>query len=528
VLKGTVRDDEGKPLIGANVLLNPGERVSTTDGNGRFQIHHILGGKYRIEISFVGYKSHSDTLFIYSDLSIEYSLQQSLVSLQEVIVSSDYVENRKRDDAQNLEIVDDNYIRQNLSGSLMNSLERLPGISSIQIGSGQSKPVIRGLGFNRVLVIDNNLKHESQQWGADHGLEIDQYALDNVEIIKGPASMMYGSDAIGGVITLKNREMLAENGIEGAVDFTGKTNNGFIGTSLALFARKNRFYGDFRGTISEYGDYRVPADSIDIYSYRADISNNFLRNTAGKERNLHLSLGYIDERFQNRIFISNINSESGFFANAHGLEPRSVDKELHDKSNRDINNPYQAYNHFKITNSLTLKQKNGKRKFDVDLGFQNNFREEFSDYVDHGNMPATFPDSLSFPATLERQFDKNIFLGGIKGNFLIDNKTTLNVGLNGEFHENDIDGRGFIIPAYEQMNLGAFVFAKMDVGPLSLLQFGIRYDFGNIETESYTDWYSSPIESEGGIEEVYLSRAVELERTFSNFSWSIGYNYHPD
>ena len=103
----------------------------------------------------------------------------------------------------------------------MNSLERLPGVTTIDIGSGQSKPVIRGLGFNRVVVVENSITHEAQQWGADHGLEIDQYAVDNVEILKGPASLMYGSDAIGGVIDMKNRKLPAENTFGGVIDLSG-------------------------------------------------------------------------------------------------------------------------------------------------------------------------------------------------------------------------------------------------------------------------------------------------------------------
>ena len=104
----------------------------------------------------------------------------------------------------------------------------MPGITSIDIGSGQSKPVIRGLGFNRVVVVENNIKHEAQQWGADHGLEIDQYAVDIIEIIKGPASLEYGSDAIGGVIDMKNRKVPAVNSFGGTIDLSGKTNNDFF------------------------------------------------------------------------------------------------------------------------------------------------------------------------------------------------------------------------------------------------------------------------------------------------------------
>lgn len=84
----------------------------------------------------------------------------------------------------------------------MQSLEKIPGVKAMSVGSNESKPTIRGLGFNRVVVAENGIKHEGQQWGDDHGLEIDQYDIDHAEVIKGPASLSYGSDAIGGVINL--------------------------------------------------------------------------------------------------------------------------------------------------------------------------------------------------------------------------------------------------------------------------------------------------------------------------------------
>src|SRR5690606_40866936 len=91
-------------------------------------------------------------------------------------------------------MVSKSYMKNNRESSLMQTLEKIPGVSTITIGSGNSKPVIRGLGFNRVVVVQNGIKHQAQQWGSDHGLEIDQYGVESIEIIKGPASLLYGSE----------------------------------------------------------------------------------------------------------------------------------------------------------------------------------------------------------------------------------------------------------------------------------------------------------------------------------------------
>ncbi len=527
VIKGKVVDENNEPLTGATVILYPIKKAAVTDASGNYVIEKLPIGRYKLEISFIGYISHTDSVTIDGKITHNAQLMISALSLQEVVVTDNYTERRKKEESLNIEIVNDDYLKQNMGGSLMNSLERLPGITTIDIGSGQSKPVIRGLGFNRVVVVENNIKHEAQQWGADHGLEIDQYAVDNIEIIKGPASLMYGSDAIGGIIDMKNKKIPAENSYGGTIDLTGKSNNDFLGTSVSLYSRKRWFFTDFRATFLGYDDYKVPTDTVDINGYRAALYENHLRNTAGKEQNLHLSFGVIQKRFQSKFYVSNVNSKSGFFANAHGLEPLNADAGLHDKSSRDIQYPYQTVNHFKATNSSFYQWE--KLKLELDLGFQRNFREELNIYTPHGYMPPVFPDTLPFSSDLERQFDKYVYSGHFKSFYDFNSKLKLNVGLNGEYQSNNITGVSFLIPAFKQYSLGGFAIAKYHFSDKSLVQLGIRYDYGNIDNEEYFDWYKSPVKNENGvtIDSIFEQRAFNLNRSFSNVSWSIGYNYNP-
>jgi iron complex outermembrane receptor protein len=526
-LSGVIVDENNKPLTGASVFLFPIKKGTITNGSGDFIINNLTKGKYTLEISFVGYKTLIDTVVLVGNKKYEFQLDVSALSLQEVVVTDNYSETRKKEESLNIEIVNDDYLKQNLGGSLMSSLERLPGVTTIEIGSGQSKPIIRGLGFDRVVVVENNIKHEAQQWGADHGLEIDQYAIDNIEVIKGPASLMYGSDAIGGVIDMKNRKIPTKNSFGGTIDLTGKTNNDFWGTSISLFGRKKWFFANVRATLLDYGDYKVPTDTVDINGYRAPLYKNYLRNTAGKEQNLHLSFGIIQKRFQSKFYVSNVNSKSGFFANAHGLEPLNADPVLHDKSSRDIQFPYQMVNHFKATNSSLYQWE--KLKLELDLGFQRNFREELNTYTPHGNMPPVFPDTLPFSSDLERQFDKYVYSGHFRSFYDFNCKLKLNLGLNGEYQSNNITGVSFLIPAFKQFSLGGFAIAKHHFSNKGLVQFGIRYDYGNIVTKEYFDWYKSPVKDENGvtIDSIHVQRAFNLNRNFSNVSWSVGYNYNP-
>ncbi len=525
-LSGRVVDESGQALTGATVFLQPAKKGAVANDEGRFAIDGLPEGSYIMEISFIGYNSLIDTISLSRDRTYHAELSVANVGLQEVVVTDNYVERRKKEESLSIEIVNDDYLKQNLGGSLVKSIERLPGVSAMEIGSGHAKPVIRGLGFNRVVVAENGIKHEAQQWGADHGLEIDQYAVENIEVIKGPASLMYGSDAIGGVIDMKNRKLPTKNSWGGNVDLSGKSNNDFLGTSVSLYGRKDRFFVDARATLLDYGDYKVPADSVDIYSYRAALHDNNLRNTAGQEKNLHLSFGIVQERFQSRFYVSNVSGKSGFFANAHGLEPRNVDADLHDKSNRDIQYPYQTVDHFKLINKSYYKWE--KLKLEVDMGFQRNFRQEWSQYVNHGYMPAVFPDTVNFNPDLERQFEKYIYSGNVKIAYPVTDKTQLKAGISGQYQDNRIDGRGFIIPAFRQLNLGGYAFAKHSFTENSLIQMGMRYDFGRLRTDEYRDWFPSPVVSNGDSTYQYLERADNISQRFSNFSWSVGYNYNPE
>jgi len=457
-LSGLVKDENDQSLPGASVLLLPDQKGTVADVNGKFFIRNLPVGTYEVEISYLGYNTYKETILIDKDQDLHINLRHMLQTLQEVVVTDNYVENYKNEEPLNIEIVNEDYIKQNLGGSLMKSLERLPGVSTIDIGSGQSKPVIRGLGFNRVVVVENGIKHEGQQWGADHGLEIDQFSSDRIEVVKGPSSLIYGSDAIGGVINISQAKALPKNTVGGTIDLVGKSNNNLLGTSAYAFARKNHLYFTVRGTIMDYGDYRVPTDSIDIYSYRAPLQDQYLRNTAGKEKNIHFSLGWNNERFINKLFFSNLNSKSGFFANTHGLEPRQVDTDLHDASNRDINYPFQQVNHVKLINKSELNWEN--LGIESELGFQRNYRQEWSQYVDHGYMPPVFPDTLPFDTDLERQFDKYIYSANLMALYNIHNRSKIIGGINAKYQDNSIDGRGFIIPDFRQFVIGAFGLIK--------------------------------------------------------------------
>lgn len=438
--------------------------------------------------------------------------------LEEVVIRGVSTHVFRPGESRSVEFVGASYLRENLSGSLMETLSKLPGVGAIGIGSGNSKPLIRGLGFNRVLVAEHGIRHEGQQWGSDHGLEIDQFAIEGVEIIKGPASVLYGSDAIAGVISLIQAAVPQPNTLSATIDFIGKSNNMLMGSSAAIQGRSRDLFFSTRLSRIDYADLKVPVDSLDIYSYRFPLQDGRLRNTAGRELNIHFMAGISRPLWTSRIFVSRLESHSGFFANAHGLEPRRVDLTLHDSSARDILYPQQQAIHIKITNRTVVNL--GGLVAIAELGYQRNDRKEFSHYVNHGFMPAVFPRELMLDPELERAFVKDVYSANLKTERQSDSGMNFVLGVGSEHQNNVIDGRNFIIPAFRQFSAGVFAYGSKSLTRRLVINAGLRYDRSMIQTDAYSDWFSTDGE--------YLLRAPSMHKSFSSLSGAAGMTYHVD
>lgn len=423
--------------------------------------------------------------------------------------------NKKRDaqmqSSVNTVVVDRNYLATNFAGSLMQSLEGVPGVKARSIGSGQSKPTIRGLGFNRMVVAEDGIKHEGQQWGDDHGLEIDQFAIDRIEIVKGPGALTYGSDAIGGVVNIYSN-YIPTRPFQGSASVFTRTNNESLGLSARLEGRSKRFYWRSHLTAIDYADYRVPTDSIEYYSYRIGLHKQRLRNTAGKELNGSLTLGYIGDYFRSTLKVTNTYSKSGFFANAHGLEVRLSDID-YDRSRRDIDLPYQSVNHLKVMSNNVYYW--GDIVLKGNLAFQNNRRREYAEPTSHGYMPNP-------GRTLERQFDKNTYTAQLEMAMPLGQRHSFKAGASAEYQHNRRKGWGFILPDFETLALGAYAYDRYSISRDLVVNAGVRYDHGRTKIHSYNDWYKTPVSA---TDSVFKERSGRAGRTFSSLTWSAGINY---
>lgn len=470
---------------------------------------------------------HKDSVRISAQADSVKRMMRDGVSLKEVVVSGSSNKEIQMKSALNVVRANQKFIEENFSGSLMQTLSRLPGVQAMNVGSGESKPVIRGLGFNRVLVAENGIKHEGQQWGDDHGLEIDQYAIDQAEVIKGPASLTYGSDAIGGVINLKSNTMPLKK-FAGQVNLFGRTNNESIGSSVRLTGRNGKFWYKANATWMDYADYKVPADSIEYYSYWIKLKDQRLRNTAGREMDGNLMLGYAGDRWNTSFRIADVNAKAGFFANAHGLEVRLSDID-YDSSRRDIDLPYHTVNHFWVSNHTDWNWADGM--LEGNFAYQNNRQRELAEPVSHGYMP--IPTN-----TLERSFTKQTFSANVKAMQQM-GKHDLQAGGNVEYQRNRQGGWGFILPDFEQLTFGVFAMDKWNLSDKLSLTAGVRFDRGSVRIHSYYDWYKTPLKAstsdspmdgtvlQGTVQQgdsTYMERSANLRRSYNSFTWSVGVN----
>ena len=168
------------------------------------------------------------------------------------------------------------------STNLIDAIAKQPGVSQITTGSGISKPVIRGLGYNRIVVVNDGIRQEGQQWGDEHGIEIDANEVGSVEILKGPASLMYGSDAMGGVLVFKGMPTLPEGSIKGRVNAEYQTNNGLLGASFNLAGNLKGFTWDARFSKKHARAYR---NRFDGYVPNSQFGERAFSLKAGLMRN---------------------------------------------------------------------------------------------------------------------------------------------------------------------------------------------------------------------------------------------------
>ena len=513
VLTGRVKDSKtGESLIGATILVHELERATVTDIDGRFTFTNIRPANYHLHVSYVGYQAQTFTVKANgaSDLMIE--LDPTSLELNEIIVESNHYKTGPKEHTLSMEIIDAAYLSQHRKGTLVNSLENLPGVNAINTGVGISKPVIRGMSFNRVIVNDKGIKQEGQQWGTDHGLEIDMFEPGRLEVIKGPGSLMYGSDGLGGVINIFPPSLPHPGQTKGSVQSIYKSNNQSISTSSFVEGHQQDVVYRLRISTQDFGDYRVPADSFTYNTEINSLYNNQLKNTAGRERNVTAMIGLKKDWGYSTLTFSNYHQQAGLFAGAIGI-PRSYQL-TPDGNSRNIDLPNQMINHFKvIANSNILL---GKNWMELDIGYQNNYRKEQSNPHAHGKGPRP-EGTLAHGLRLQTaSLNARYFLQ------LTDRHSRI-VGVQGQYQSNTREGFEFLLPDFQSLSGGAFWYEELSWADKYTATGGLRVDYANRNIAGYQE----PIYGDSLVIERYYQRNAPVDPHFLNFSGAVGLSYYP-
>ncbi len=202
-IKGKVMDvSNQQTLPGATIFIPDLKVTAITDNNGEFTFKNLpQKGTYLVEVHYVGYKTASQIVNFASAQGLVFALQPTAIETKEIVITGSLVSSTsKRNSASSVVVGKDQLLQP--ANNLIDALTKIPGVSQITTGPSISKPVIRGLGYNRIVTLDDGIKQQGQQWGDEHGIEIDQFKSDRIEVLRGAASLIYGSDALGGVINL--------------------------------------------------------------------------------------------------------------------------------------------------------------------------------------------------------------------------------------------------------------------------------------------------------------------------------------
>ena len=443
--------------------------------------------------------------------------------LPDVVVTESYQQRQAKKSALAVDVVDQDFLRKHFTGNFMQAMENIPGVQAMDIGSGFSKPMIRGMGFNRIAVLENGIKQEGQQWGADHGLELDAFNIGTVNVLKGPSSLLYGSDAMGGVIDITSPPVPSVDMLFGDVTLLGKSVNGTLGGSFMLGIKKSFWYAQVRYSEQHFGDYRIPTDTIVYLTQKMPVYGRKLKNTAGIERNIGFFAQYQRQRYKANYSVSNVYQKTGFFPGAHGIP--DVSRVEDDGDSRNMELPYSKVNHLKVT---TLQQYAWEKLvLSGDFGFQNNHREEWSVFHTHYGLqpvPEKDPDK-------ELAFNLNTLSASVKVRFIGSSSWEHALGWDGQHQRNDISGYSFLLPEYYRSTTGLLWLTTYKPNNVISVSGGMRYDYGYIHISSHEDAYLADYLRKQGYDEEqvehYKWNSHAVKKKFGDYSFSLGLVWTP-
>jgi iron complex outermembrane receptor protein len=489
-LSGKVLDGT-TPLPGATVIIKNKNLNAITNINGEFTFSNLCKADYELEINYISYKTITSTIHLFNNAQQTYRMLPDEEVLKEVVVQDHYED---LEVSKSYSSLSGKQLEEVQGKSLGEAMKEMAGVSSIQTGPSIFKPVIHGVHSQRVLILNNGIRQEGQQWGAEHAPEIDPFIATSIIVIKDAGAIKYGTDAIGGVVIVNPAELPSTPGIGGELHLLGSSNgrSGTVSGTLEGGFKNWKGWGwRVQGTGKRSGDFHT-----------ADYN---LTNTGFTESNFSAATGYHKENKGIDFFFSHFNTTIGILrgsavgntedlATAMEREPPQYTETF----SYQIQQPRQEVSHdlLKINGHIT-KEKN---TYHFLYGFQYNKRLEF-DFRKGALKAIPALGYKLFTQTLDLEVDRkqNEYLNA-------------SFGINGMMQDNNkMDGTQTIpfIPNFTNLSGGIYLVEKYKRNKWEL-EGGIRYDFRSYNVVGF-DFRN----------ELYKSKL-----NFNNASGTIGGKYH--
>ena len=467
-VSGTVTNMTSQPIKGVSVYAPELHKGTTTDENGKYSLSNLPNGNVKLSFTFVGFTTVNKTIKgLQQENTLDVILEETIFQMDEVIVSTAF----NKIQSQNVMKVEHATIKelqQKGTATLIEGLATIPGVSQVSTGTSIGKPVIRGLSGNRVLVYSQGVRMENQQFGDEHGLGLNDAGVESVEVIKGPASLLYGSDALGGVLYFNPEKFADANTFK--ANFSQKLFSNTLGSNSSLGLKTSTENWKFmaRGSYNTHSDYRISG-------------GDRVTNTRYNETDFKTGIGYSNSSFSSVLRYNYNKLDLGIPED--GIAAQS--------SSKNTAFPRQGvFNHLLSLNSIIYLKDS---KLDVDLGYVANDRSEFED-----------SDIAGLKMKLKTfNYDAKYHLPKM-------GKLESILGIQGMHQTNVNSGEEYLIPDATTNDFGVFGTVNYEWDNNSALQAGLRFDNRKITTEEH-----------GTLGEEGYFKAVD--KSFDSFNASLGY-----
>ena len=458
-IRGVVQDADTRSVLEkATATIVELKKSVVTNQKGEYQITGLCPGDYTLRISHAGCQTTDYHFHIKDDMEKHIDLPHAENILQEIIVvgASTIRAEGITGELKGKELAATRGL------TLGESLQRIAGVTVLQTGNNIYKPVIQGLRSNRVLILNNGIRQEGQQWGSEHAPEIDPYIANRLTVIKGASSVRYGGDAIGGVVLVEPRLLQYQRELNGELNIAAFSNNrqGVISAMVeSSFDKDEKTAWRLQGTFKRGGNART--------------AEYWLKNSGVEEYNMSAAAGWRSKNKGAELFYSVFNTRIGIFSGAHIgnltdlenlirlQEPPSYIKDAN--FSYDIDRPYQDVQHhlFKLKG---FSEQLGKSRISLTFSSQVNIRKEFDITRSETEQPQLQLNLLTNMADLVWEHFGDEHLKG-------------SMGLNVMHQQNSINYRYFI-PNYQGIDVGFWIAEKYKYKKWQI-EGGLRYDYRN-------------------------------------------------